>query len=97
MFYHYDVRIREKVKAFTHPTRSRGRYLRVLYLGLEGRLRDQLRAQHSVRSDGSSQTNKQISAQSEFKLPNSDKVHSLMKILIGDKTTIIEKYYKNAY
>jgi hypothetical protein len=35
----FTVRIREKVKAFTHPTRSRGRYLRVLYLGPQGRLR----------------------------------------------------------
>jgi hypothetical protein len=73
------------VKAFSHPTRSRERYLRVLYLGPEGRLREQLRAQHSVRSDGSSE-NKQIPAQSEFQFPDSNKVHSPVKILIGDNS-----------
>ncbi|KAH0813528.1 hypothetical protein GEV33_009263 [Tenebrio molitor] len=54
----------------------------------EGRLREQLRAQHSVRSDGSSE-NKQIPAQSEFQFPDSNKVHSPVKILIGDKTLVL--------
>jgi hypothetical protein len=48
-------------------------------------LRGELRAQHSVRSDGSSE-NKQIPAQNEFQFPDSNKVHSPVKILIGDKT-----------
>jgi hypothetical protein len=78
------------VKAFSHPTRSRERYLRVLYLGPEGRLREKLRAQHSVRSDGSSE-NKQIPAQSEFQFPDSKKVHSPVKILIGDKQVLTRK------
>jgi hypothetical protein len=51
-------------------------------------LREQLRAQHSVRSDGSSE-NKQIPAQSEFQFPDSKKVHSPVKILIGDNTLVL--------
>jgi hypothetical protein len=46
-----------------------------------------------IRTNSSSQTNKQIPEQNEFKLPNSNKVHSLMKILIGDKTILKTKGY----
>jgi hypothetical protein len=56
-------------------------------------LREQLRAQHSVGSDGSSE-NKQIPAQSVFQFPDSNKVHSPVKILIGDKTISVINFDK---
>jgi hypothetical protein len=85
--------IRKKSESGLSPYPEHGRYLRVFYLGPEGRLREELRAQHSVRSDGSSE-NKQIPAQNEFQFPDSNKVHSPVKILIGDKTATINLHNK---